>query len=31
MGYPNFLNNNDLIGVPASSEGAYDDLKINKL
>lgn len=30
MKYPKFLNTNDLIGVPAPSDGARDELKINK-
>ena len=30
MKYPNFLKKNDLIGVPAPSAGASDELKANK-
>ena len=30
MKYPKFLKKNDLIGVPAPSDGARDELKINK-
>lgn len=30
MEYPKFLKQNDLIGVPAPSAGAWDELKVNK-